>query len=316
MGTIVNDSSGLLMGGLHPHSVFLRNEKKCVTLQKISVVFFTMAKEHKKVLFIAQELAPYIAKSEVAQHTRELAEGMQERGYEVRTFMPKYSSINERRNQLHEVIRLSGINIVIDDMDHPLVIKVATLQPTRMQVYFIDSEDYFSTDNTKELETRLLPEENDERMMFFVRGILETVNKLRWEPAVVICDGWISSLVPVYLNQLYSDDPTFNHSKIVFLIPEEQFEGTLDERFHEKLKSAGISKEVIAALGDEPTDFKSLVRLAIKYSDAVAAISPDTDPDFLNYARELGLKVLDYPGEGKTVTEIAQLCADLLQPEA
>lgn len=139
----------------------------------------------QKVLFISQEIAPYLPSTPLAVLGRQLAQCTQDHGYEVRTFMPKYGCINERRNQLHEVIRLSGMNVVIDDSDHPLIIKVATLQPSRMQVYFIDNDDYFQFTPDKQLETVSSPEDNDERQMFFVRGVIETVKKLRWEPAVI-----------------------------------------------------------------------------------------------------------------------------------
>ncbi|WP_304630892.1 glycogen/starch synthase, partial [uncultured Muribaculum sp.] len=145
-----------------------------------------------KVLYISQEITPYLPSTPMSEISQKLPQGIQERGSEVRTFMPKYGCIKERRNQLHEVIRLSGMNIIIDDSDHPLIIKVATLQPARMQVYFIDNEDYFLRgQSSKDLEIRLTPEDNDERIMFYVRGVIETVKKLRWEPAVIQNVGWI-----------------------------------------------------------------------------------------------------------------------------
>ena len=158
--------------------------------------------ENKKLLYISQEIAPYLPDSPLALFGRDLPQKVQEKGFEVRTFMPKYGCINERRNQLHEVIRLSGMNIIIDDSDHPLIIKVATLQPSRMQVYFIDNDDYFQRAGAKELETVSSPGDNDERMMFFARGIIETVKKLRWDPAVIHCTGWISTLVPMYVKRM------------------------------------------------------------------------------------------------------------------
>ena len=167
---------------------------------------------------------------------RDLAQTTQDSGYEVRTFMPKYGSINERRNQLHEVIRLSGMNVIIDDADHPLIIKVATLQPSRMQVYFIDNDDYFHFSPDKRLETVSSPEDNDERQMFFVRGVIETVKKLRWDPALIFCTGWISALAPLYLKRIYQDDPSFANAKIIYDLRPENFEDTLDPRFAEKLK--------------------------------------------------------------------------------
>ena len=144
-----------------------------------------------KILFINQEIFPYLPESFLSTLANKLPQGIQEKGFEVRTFMPKYGYINERRNQLHEVIRLSGMNLIIDDTDHPLIIKVATLLPARMQVYFIYNDDYFQHGSVKELETISSPSENDERSMFFVRGSLETVKKLRWIPDVVHCQGWI-----------------------------------------------------------------------------------------------------------------------------
>ena len=160
-----------------------------------------------KVLYISQEIAPYLPETPMALLGRDLPQGILETGAEVRTFMPKYGSINERRNQLHEVIRLSGMNLIIDDTDHPLIIKVATLQPSRMQVYFIYNDDYFAHNLTKELETVSSPADNDERSIFFVRGVIETVRKLRWDPNIIHCNGWITALAPLYIRQNYNDDP-------------------------------------------------------------------------------------------------------------
>ena len=173
----------------------------------------------------------------------DLPKGIQERGYEVRTFMPKYGCINERRNQLHEVIRLSGMNLIIDDTDHPLIIKVATLQPARMQVYFIYNEDYFQRNPGKGLETEESPELNDERCIFFVRGTIETVKKLRWEASIVHCQGWLSALTPLYVKKVYADDPSFRGSKVVYSLYGSSFNGQLDPRFEEKLRMEGFSDD-------------------------------------------------------------------------
>ncbi len=210
--------------------------------------------ENKKLLYISQEIAPYLPDSPLALFGRDLPQKVQEKGFEVRTFMPKYGCINERRNQLHEVIRLSGMNIIIDDSDHPLIIKVATLQPSRMQVYFIDNDDYFQRAGAKELETVSSPGDNDERMMFFARGIIETVKKLRWDPAVIHCTGWISTLVPMYVKRMYHDDPALAKSKIVYSLRSEKFDGTLDARLGEKLRMLQFTDEDLAALGDTPAD--------------------------------------------------------------
>lgn len=154
-----------------------------------------------KVLFIAQEITPYLPESEIANVCRYLPQGVQERGREIRTFMPKYGNINERRNQLHEVIRLSGMNLIIDDTDHPLIIKVASIQAARMQVYFIDNEDYFQRKFTTEDENGNSFDDNDERSIFFVRGVMETVKKLRWVPDIIHCHGWMTALAPLYIKK-------------------------------------------------------------------------------------------------------------------
>ncbi len=241
-----------------------------------------------KILFISQEIAPYLPDSSMATLGRQLAQTTQDSGYEVRTFMPKYGSINERRNQLHEVIRLSGMNVIIDDSDHPLIIKVATLQPSRMQVYFIDNDDYFHFSPDKRLETESSPEDNDERQMFFVKGVIETVKKLRWEPALIFCTGWISALAPLYLKRMYQDDPSFANAKIVFNLRPEAFDGTLDERFVEKLKLNQLSDEDFATISKAPVDFIALNKLAIDYSDAIVQTSTDVPSELIDYAVNSG----------------------------
>ena len=168
----------------------------------------------KKILFIAQEITPYLPESEIATICRNLPQGIQERGREIRTFMPKFGNINERRNQLHEVIRLSGMNLIIDDTDHPLIIKVASIQSARMQVYFIDNEDFFQRKSTVSDENGNEYEDNDDRSIFYVRGVLETVKKLRWIPDVIHCHGWMSALTALYIKRMYADDPCLRNAKI------------------------------------------------------------------------------------------------------
>ena len=174
--------------------------------------------ESKKVLFISQEITPYLVETKLSKISRYLPQGIQERGKEIRTFMPRYGSINERRNQLHEVIRLSGMNLIIDDTDHPLIIKVASIQSARMQVYFIDNDDYFQRKHTIADSSGKEFEDNDERALFFARGVIETVKKLRWAPDIVHCHGWMSALVRVYLRNIYNDEPLFTNYKIIYSI--------------------------------------------------------------------------------------------------
>lgn len=249
-----------------------------------------------KVLFISQEINPYLHHSPLADFGRLLPQSIQETGSEVRTFMPRYGSINERRNQLHEVIRLSGMNIVINDTDHPLIIKVATLQPSRMQVYFIDNDDYFLRHATEGLETETLFDENDERSIFFVRGVLETINKLRWIPSIIHCTGWITALTPLYLKQLYADNPAFAGVKTVFSLFNHPFEGTFDPSMIEKLKLDGIKECDLAHLA-AGIDYKALCKTAMDHADAIAISSADNAPELVEYARSLGKPLLEYPGD-------------------
>jgi len=260
--------------------------------------------EKRKILYISQEIAPYVADSHLSLRGRRIPQGVQEHGFEVRTFMPKYGSINERRNQLHEVIRLSGINLIIDDTDHPLIIKVATLQPTRMQVYFIDNDDYFSHSPVKDLETRLSPDDNDERSIFFVRGTVETVKKLRWAPEVIHCTGWISALTPMFLKKVYNDDPAFRDAKVVFSITDAgDFPAPFNEKFADKLLSDEFEAADIKALGDGPVDFNALMRLAIDYADGIVVSTPEVDPALLEYAAQKGRPVLPYHNDAETAAE-------------
>lgn len=252
--------------------------------------------EAKKVLFISQEITPYLPASPLASPGRDIPTAVQENGYEVRTFMPRYGAINERRNQLHEVIRLSGINILIDDNDHPLIIKVATLQPSRLQVYFIDNDDYFQRHTAEGLETVTNPELNDERAIFFVRGVAETVKKLRWESAFINCQGWISALTPLYLKRIYSEDPSFRNSKIIYSLHDDTFDGTLDSRMVEKLMQEGFTEEDLSALADG-VSHEALTKLAIDFADGVVEGAPGVSPHLVEYAKSKGKPFLPYPGE-------------------
>lgn len=270
-------------------------------------------KERNKVLYISQEIAPYLPETPQSIAGRDLPQSAQSLGYEVRTFMPKYGSINERRNQLHEVIRLSGMNVIIDDTDHPLIIKVATLQPSRMQAYFIDNEDYFHFSPDKILETVSSPEENDERIIFFSRGVIETVRKLRWDPAIIHCMGWISALIPMYLKQLFADDPTFVNSKIVYALREESFDGTLNERFAEKVEADQIGKDAIKSISDGPVNFIKLSKLAIDHCDAIVQSSENIAPELMEYARQSGKPILGYePDAAEFQNKYAEFYKSLL----
>lgn len=266
--------------------------------------------ENKRFLFITQEIAPYLPDSTVATLGNTLPQGLQELGYEVRNFMPKYGRINERRNQLHEVIRLSGINISINDADHPLIIKVASMLPTRIQVYFIDNDDYFqkSADDVDPVGSNRT--DNNERIIFYTRGSLETVKKLRWEPFCVFCQGWIASLTPLYIRALY-DGPIFDGSKIVYSVVPGEFDGTLGMDFADELQDDGIPADMIPDMTEDGPDTNDMHRLAIQYSDAVVISDPDADPSLEQYARELGKPVLIAPIGETTPEQYAEFLKSL-----
>ncbi|MCD8260716.1 MAG: glycogen/starch synthase [Bacteroides sp.] len=249
-----------------------------------------------KVLFITQEITPYVAETEMAKVGIELPQAIQERGREIRTFIPKWGTINERRNQLHEVIRLSGMNLIIDDTDHPLIIKVASIQSARMQVYFIDNDDYFQNrlmtvdENGKEYE------DNDSRAIFYARGVLETVKKLRWTPDIIHCHGWMAALTPLYIKKAYKDEHSFRNAKVVFSVYEEDFKDQFNPDFKEKLMLKGINEEDLTTLNG-PVDYTMLSKLAVDYSDGVIRNSAVVKEEILEYARSSNKPVLDYQPE-------------------
>ena len=183
--------------------------------------------------------------------------------------MPKYGMIAERSNQLHEMIRLSGMNVIIDDTDHPLIIKVATLQQAHFQVYFIYNEDYFASNRIDELEMNCSPEDNDERSMFFVRAVIESIRKMRWVPDIIQCTGWISALAPVYIRTLYGDDPSFRDAKIVTALFNEDIAVPLNARLGEKMHMDGIPKTALKPINGKQLTYDELMAYSLKYSDAV-----------------------------------------------
>ncbi|MBN2349470.1 MAG: glycogen/starch synthase [Bacteroidales bacterium] len=251
--------------------------------------------EGTKVLYISQEITPYLPESEMSLIGRNLPQGMQEKGNEIRTFMPKYGCINERRNQLHEVIRLSGMNLIIDDTDHPLIIKVASIQAARMQVYFIDNEDYFQRKFIFQDQKGNDFEDNDERAIFFARGVLETVNKLQWSPDIVHCHGWFTHMVPLYLKQMYSDNPLFMDSRVVISLYDNEFTNPLDSNFKKKLLMDAMPEEKISIL-DDPS-YLNYSKLAINYSDGVIVGSNTINNELKKYLSKIDKPVLDYISE-------------------
>ena len=266
--------------------------------------------KNHKVLFVSQEITPYLPESEMSRIGRYLPQGIQEKGKEIRTFMPKYGSINERRNQLHEVIRLSGMNLIINDTDHPLIIKVASIQAARMQVYFIDNEDYFHRKYIFKDKHNKFFEDNDERVIFFARGVLETVRKLRWSPDIVHCHGWISSLIPLYLKKAYREDPLYMESKIIYSVYNDGFDSTFNPEFSRKLLLEGITREDVADL--EHPDYINLSKTAISMSDAIIIGSPRINRNLKEYINTLKKPVLNYNSSKNYIETYSDFYNDIL----
>ena len=243
----------------------------------------------KKILFISQEITPYLEENELGRFGRYLPQGIQEDGKEIRTFMPKFGCINERRNQLHEVIRLSGMNLIINEADHPLIIKVGSIQAARMQVYFIDSEDFFQRKAIfHDKESGKFFKDNDERSIFFIRGVLETVKKLGWVPDIIHCHGWMTSLVQLYIKTSYKKEPIFEKSKVIFSLYNNDFKPALNKNFAKKAMMDEISEEAIADYKD--TSFVGINKAAMNACDAVIMASETINPELEDY-----FKVIDKP---------------------
>ena len=247
----------------------------------------------KRILYVSSELTPYLPETEVSKMAFEVPKEMHHQGAQIRMFMPRFGVINERRHQLHEVIRLSGMNLIINDMDMPLIIKVASIPKERMQVYFIDNEEYFKRKSVYTDDKGKLFEDNDERAIFFAKGVVETVKKLKWAPDIIHVHGWMASLVPLYLKEYYKNDPLFADSKIVtsaFNYEENDVEDK--QTFIDKIKFDSISEEKLKPLGNKTVN--SLLKIAIDNSDAIVKGSEELSNDITTYIENLDKPVLDF----------------------
>ena len=250
----------------------------------------------KKILFINQEITPYVPDSELSLMGKALPQAMQDGGHEIRTFMPKWGTINERRGQLHEVIRLSGMNLIIDDTDHPLIIKVATIVQTRIQVYFIDNEDYFSKRQMTADEKGEDYPDNGERAIFFARGVLETVKKLRWVPDIIHVQGWMGAVVPLYIKTAYHDEPSFANAKVVTSLFTKSLKSDLGTNFKRCIEFRDAKSDLLKKYNDN-FNFEELGKLAIDYSDGVIAAHKSVNKELMKYAAANKIPTLAYPGE-------------------
>jgi len=246
----------------------------------------------KRVLYVSSEVIPYLPETEISSMSFEAPKMVNNNGGQIRIFMPRYGNINERRHQLHEVIRLSGMNLVINDLDMPLIIKVASFPKERMQVYFIDNEDYFKRKATFADEEGNFFNDNDERAIFFAKGVIETVKKLNWSPDIIHVHGWLASFLPLYLRNYYGNEPLFENSKIVTSVYNQGFNGTLNAEVSNKIKFDAIDDEALIPLKD-PT-FENVMKIAINNSDAVIVGSEDISEELQTYIAALDKPVLAF----------------------
>lgn len=248
-----------------------------------------------KILYVSQEIVPYLRDSEMGYIGRYLPQSIQESGKEIRTFMPRFGVINERRNQLHEVIRLSGMNIIINDSDHPLIIKVASIQPARMQVYFIDSDDYFHRKFILHDKNDTFFADNDERAVFFNRGVLETVKKLGWAPDLIHCQGWMTALTAVYTKKVFVKHPIFSESKVVVSLFDDHFSDEFSKEVINNIQLDEITEKDLPHLKENRT-YEAWMKTAIDYADGIIIGSENVSKELLAYAKESKLPILPYQG--------------------
>ncbi len=251
--------------------------------------------DKKKVLLVTQEMKPYLLMSSIAEIARQLPQYLQEQGMEIRILMPRFGNINERRHRLHEVVRLSGINIIIAEDDFPLMIKVASLQGTRLQVYFLDNEDFFRRKHVFGDEKEPFYEDNAERMIFFCKGVLETVRKFGWSPDLVHCHGWMTSLLPAYLKTAYKKDPLFSDTKVIYSIYENSFEQTMGDSFSDKAVIKRVNAEDLELYGNGAN--ADLHLGAIHYSDSVIKGDENLDPKVIERLNKADKPVLDFQNQ-------------------
>ena len=229
-----------------------------------------------RVLYVSQEITPYLSQGPIADICRYLPQGIQERGKEIRTFMPRFGVVNERRNQLHEVIRLSGMNLIIGENDHPLIIKVASIQNARMQVYFIDNDEYFQRKFVFRDNKNKFYKDNEDRTIFFCRGVMETVKKLGWAPDIIHCHGWMTSLIPLYVKSTYKEHPLFRNAKVVYSVYDHDLDEAFSDMFIKKIRLDGVPADELKLYKD--ASISSLNSVAMHKSDAIIRVSETLSP--------------------------------------
>jgi starch synthase len=248
--------------------------------------------EDKRILYVSSEVVPYLAENEVSLMSYEVPKMINSQGGQIRIFMPRYGNINERRHQLHEVIRLSGMNLVVNDLDMPLIIKVASIPKERIQVYFIDNDEYFKRKATFTDEEGVLYPDNDERAIFFAKGVVETVKKLNWVPDIIHVHGWMAALLPIYMKHFYKDEALFSETKIVSSIYSQSFEGVLDSEMINKIKFDGIPHNAVKEI--ETPNYENILMASINHSDAVIIGSENLSASLTKFIESSGKPFLPF----------------------
>lgn len=249
-----------------------------------------------RILYAASEVTPFLQTSKVADFVRRIPQAMQERGMEIRILVPRFGTINERKNRLHEVVRLSGINISVGDEEKPLIIKVASIPNARMQVYFVDNEDYFQRKSVFVDKNNRFFEDNGERAIFFCKGVLETVRRLGWAPDIVHCNDWITSLIPLYLKTVYRKDPLFQHTKTVFTVYNTFYSFKFGDDLLEKAKMQDMDDASLALL--KGADMEAIIKTGMAHADVVLRINE-------NYDEKLQLLFAELESQNKRIGQIA-----------
>ena len=253
--------------------------------------------EDKRILYVSSEVVPYLAENEVSSMSYEVPKMINNQGGQIRIFMPRYGNINERRHQLHEVIRLSGMNLVVNDLDMPLIIKVASIPKERIQVYFIDNDEYFKRKATFTDEDGVLYPDNDERAIFFAKGVVETVKKLNWVPDIIHVHGWMAAMLPIYMKHYYKNEALFSETKIVTSVYGQSFDGSLNIEMFNKVKFDGIPNDSILDL--ETPDYENIMKATIAHSDAVIIASENVSSSLTKFIESSGKPFLPFAPKEK-----------------
>lgn len=267
-----------------------------------------------RILYVSSEISPFLNTSEIADYVRALPDAMQKKGIEIRVLVPRFGVINERKNRLHEVVRLSGINIPITDDEKPLIIKVASIPSAKMQVYFIDNEDFFHRKAIfKNKKTEEYFEDNDERAIFFCKGVIETVKKLGWAPDIIHCSGWMSGLLPIYVKEAHKNSPLFQDSKVIYTV----FKTDFDQKFEEGLaKKAIVRGTDIAMYAElETGNVDGFIKMGIDYADIVVKGNENVDEQFGDMLKTLKdtKRLLTIPKNDEYVEKYHELYQEMLE---